>query len=219
MTTELIYNHMELCTFLYNGNTQAAIHCFKENSAFFYKSSTLKMKVSYLHSLNLSIYNYILIKEKVSLHRCCHENEQRIGRDASSHNFYDIGEEILLAYGNCSEYLIEKHKNKHVRKAVAYIHSNLGEALSLEEVCSNININRCYFSELFKKQVKCSFRQYVLKQRILLAKKLLKDSQLTVHMISEKCGFTNHSYFCTCFKKEAGMSPCAYRSQRWEKIS
>lgn len=89
-----------------------------------------------MHSLNLSIYNYILIKEKVSLHRCCHENEQRIGRDASSHNFYDIGDEVLLAYGNCSEYLIEKHKNKHVRKAVAYIHSNLGEALSLEEVCS-----------------------------------------------------------------------------------
>lgn len=72
--------------------------------------------------------------------------------------------------------------------------------LTLDNVCKSININRCYLSDILKKQVKCTFSQYILKQRISLSKKLLKDSSLTINIIAEKCGFTNHSYFCTCFK-------------------
>lgn len=213
MIDESLYNHIEICTFLYNGNTQAAISVIKEKAELLSSGSSLQYKKIYLYSLNNSIYNYILIKEKVSLHLCCHENEQMIGKSISSNNFFEIGEKVILAYGYCSEYLIEKHKNKHVKNAIAYIHSHLEEPLTLDNVCKNININRCYLSDIFKKQVKCTFSQYILKQRISLAKKLLKDSRLTINIIAEKCGFTNHSYFCTCFKKETGISPCCYRKR------
>ncbi len=211
MIDETLYNHLEICTLLYNGNTQAAINTLKEKIDLLPKNNTLQLKKIYLFSLNCSIYNYILIKEKVSLHLCYHENGQTISKSITSSNLLEVGEKVILSYGNCSEYMIEKHKNKHVKKAIAYIHSHLEEPLTLESVCKNININNSYLSDIFKKQVKCTFSQYILKQRISLAKKLLKDSRLTVTIISEKCGFTNQSYFCTCFKKEVGMSPCCYR--------
>lgn len=213
MIDETLYNHLEICTYLYHRNTQAAINTLKEKIDLLPRNSTLQLKKIYLFSLNCSIYNYILIQEKVSLHLCYHENGQAISKSITSNNFFEVGEQIILAYGNCSDYMIEKHKNKHVKNAIAYIHSHLEEPLTLDNVCKSININRCYLSDIFKKQVKCTFSQYILKQRISLAKKLLKDSQLTVNIIAEKCGFSNQSYFCTCFKREMGMSPCSYRNK------
>lgn len=214
MIEETLYNHLEICTFLYNGNNRSAINTLKEKTELLQKDNTLQRKKAYLYSLNFSIYNYILLKEKVSLHVCCHENELYISKSIFSHNISEIGEKVVFAYGHCSEYLIEKHKNKHVKNAIAYIHSHLAEPLTLDIVCDNININRCYLSDIFKKQVKCTFSQYILKHRISLARKLLRDSQFTVNLIAEKCGFTNQSYFCTCFKKEVGMSPCSYRNKK-----
>jgi YesN/AraC family two-component response regulator len=211
---EILYNHLEICTFLYNGNTKAAIHSLKEKADLLEKESGPQLKKIYLYSLNISIYNYILINEKVSLHKCCHENEYAIRKTLTSHNFFEVGETIILAYGYCSEYMVEKYKNKHIKKAIAYIRTHLDEPLTLDCVCKNININRCYLSDIFKKQVNCSFKQYILKQRIALAKKLLNSSQLPIHLIAEKCGFTNDSYFCTCFRKETGMSPCQYRKEK-----
>lgn len=215
MIDEFLYNHLEICTFIYNGNTQAAIHALAEKIKALPIDTPLKIKKTYLYTLNHSIYHYILTKEKVSLHRCCYENDQAIGEFFCSPQFLTVGKNVLLAYTYCSEYLIEKHSNKHVKNAISYIHNHLDMPLSLEEVCKNIHINRCYLSEIFKKQVNCTFTQYVLKQRISLAKKLLRDSSLNVHMIAEKCGFSNHSYFCTCFKKVVGLSPCAYRNESY----
>ncbi|WP_313131622.1 helix-turn-helix domain-containing protein [Anaerocolumna sp.] len=213
MGEEALYNHLEICTFVYNGNTLAAINSIKEKADLLKKGTSLQIKKAYLYSLNISIYNYILLNEKVSLHICCHKNEQFIDKFIYSHDLLDIGEKIIFAYGHCSEYLIEKHKNKHVKNAIAYIHSHLAEPLTLDKVCDSININPSYLSDIFRKQVKCTFSQYILKQRISLAKKLLMDSQFTVNLIAEKCGFTNQSYFCTCFRKEVGMTPCCYRNK------
>jgi YesN/AraC family two-component response regulator len=209
---EELYNHLEICTFLFNGNTQGALKTFREKNKNLFSKSTLQIKKIYLQSLNFSIYQYVLIKEQVSLSICCHENEQKISHSLSSNRFLQVGEEIILAYGYCSEYMVEKYKNKHVKKAISYIRTHLDEPLTLDLVCDSINLNRCYLSDIFNKQVKCSFRQYILKQRIHLAKELLADSRLTIHLISEKCGFTSSAYFCTCFKKEVGLSPCAYRN-------
>ncbi|MFV0342517.1 MAG: helix-turn-helix domain-containing protein [Anaerocolumna sp.] len=213
MIDETLYNHLDICTFLYNGNTQAAKNTLKEKIELLPSNCSLQLKKIYLFSLNSSIYNYILIKENVSLHLCYHENGQTISKNITSTNLIELGEIVIASYGNCSEYMIEKYKNKHVKNAIAYIHSHLEEPLTLDSVCKNININTSYLSDIFKKQVKCTFSQYILKQRISLSKKLLKDSNLTSNMIAEKCGFTNQSYFCTCFKQEVGMTPCCYRKK------
>lgn len=213
MSCEKLFNHLEICTLLYAGNVSEALRVFNDNIKEFLLDSNYKI---YLSSLNYGIYHYILLKEKISLHKCCYENQHTILKCTPA-NIIKTGEQIIISYGYCSEYLIERHSNQHVKKAIHYIHNHLSEPLSLELISKNININTSYLSDLFNKHANCSFSEYILIQRILLSKKLLKSTTLPLSIISERCGFNNVSYFCTCFKKKVGISPCNYRNKEMKR--
>ena len=53
--------------------------------------------------------------------------------------------------------------------------------------------------------------QYVKSLRLEKAKELLKSTDLTVSVISEKVGFADYNYFCRVFKQETGLSAKKYR--------
>ncbi len=207
MTTP-IYNHLEICQFLYNGNTSQAIKIFIQ------KTDSIKftpfLRNFYLSSLNFGIYNYILINEHISLHECCMENERKIIL-CSNNSFKDVGIDIISSYGSDSRYLIEKYTNPHIKAALLYIHQNLSEPLSLQIVSCSINLNPSYLSDLFKREVGINFNDYINLQRIKTAQKLLKNSDLSIQEISEQCGYKKFSYFSTCFKKITGQTASNYR--------
>lgn len=207
--TEQLLNHLEIYSLLYAGNTKEAIKAFQRKALELKNASVLSLR-SYLSALNYGIYNYILMKESISLHECCYENSQLI-QQATNRNYEEIGIKILTSFANCSDYLVEKHRNEHIKKAISYIHNHLNEPLSLDIVCKEICVNRCYLCDLFKQEVNMTFSDYVLKQRILLAKKLLKSTDLGINVIAYKCGFKTTSYFSTCFRKIEGVSPSSYR--------
>lgn len=207
--SEYSINHCDICMLLYNGNTNEAIKLFTQ--------VTQKISFSpftrnvYLSSLNFAIYNYILLKENVSLHHCCIENEKKI-MQSTNHSLLEIGKNIILAYSLDNQYLIEKYQNPHVKAAISYIHQHLSEPLTLEIVSTAICINKTYLCQLFKKEVKMGFCDYILNQRIKLAKNLLKKNNYYIKDIAEKCGFKNATYFATCYKKYTGNSPsCIYK--------
>ncbi len=207
--TEVYLNHLEIYSQLYTGNTKKAIEEFivKTRSLSF---TSPQERTCYLTSLNQGIYNYILIQENVSLHSCCLKNEKKILK-CTGDTLLAIGENIIRSYGYCYEYVIQRHKNEHIRKALEYIHKNLCENITLDMVSKEANINKCYLCDLFKKEVCQSFSEYVLSQRIQLAKKLLLTTPHSIQAIAEKCGFQNQSYFCTCFKKIIGVTPTKLR--------
>lgn len=212
MSRQNLFNHLEICALLYAGNVSEALNVQKRIMTELLGSNDYNNYKVYLSALNHSIYNYILLKEKISLHQCCYDNHISI-QNCTPANMLKAGKQIILAYGYCTEYLIERHGNEHIKKAIHYIHHHLSEPLSLDLLGNNININPSYLSDLFKRHVRCTFSKYVLMQRILLSKKLLKSTSLPVNIISERCGFKNTSYYCTCFRKMLGLSPCNYRNQ------
>lgn len=211
---DLIYNHNAIYHLLYNGNTSQAVKTFvkKTNSENF----TPFLRNSYLSSLNFGIYNFILLKENVSLHECCMENERKIMKSTND-SFIDVGIDIISSYGNDSRYLIEKYTNPHIKAALRYIHQHLSDFLSLEIVSNAICINPSYLSDLFKREVGMKFSDYINIRRITMAKKLLKNTNLSIQEIAEQCGYKNTGYFSTCFKKITGEKASEYR--RKEKVS
>ena len=68
-----------------------------------------------------------------------------------------------------------------------------------------------YISHLFKKHCGKSIRAYTNDLRISEAKKLLKNTGLSIKEISERTGFFDSNYFSNSFKKETGVSPKEYR--------
>lgn len=209
--TETLFNHREIFILLYSGNINEAIRSFdsKINDIEFTPFTRNKC----LCSLNFGIYNYILLKENISLHDCCMDNEKKISRHTNI-PVLEIAADIITSYGMDVRYLSQKYKNVHIRHAVSYIHEHLSETLTLEKVSEAININSTYFCQLFKKEVDMSFSDYVLLQRMKLAKRLLLITDYSIQDIALKCGFHSCTYFSTCFKKYSGSTPSYIRLKK-----
>lgn len=106
----------------------------------------------------------------------------------------------------------ERDRNVYVEEALCYIKNNLqNEFLNITEVASEVHLNSMYFGRLFKTNMKKSFKQYLLEERIKKAKRLLTNTRDTVSEIAEKVGIPNPSYFTQQFKKQTGLLPSEYR--------
>lgn len=53
--------------------------------------------------------------------------------------------------------------------------------------------------------------EYIRTLRLETARKLLKETDLTITQIADKVGFNDYNYFCRVFKKEPGYSAKKYR--------
>lgn len=99
-------------------------------------------------------------------------------------------------------------------KAIQYINKNISCDLSLDSICSAINISKYHFCRQFKQQLGVTVMQYILRTRIVLAMDELWKTDTTISQISEKCGFSSVSYFCQVFKAATGCTPLQYRKRK-----
>ena len=100
-----------------------------------------------------------------------------------------------------------------IRTAKEYIQRHFTQDLSLDEVSEKVQISPYYFSKLFKKETGENFIEYLTKVRIEKAKKLLRESQMTMKEISNAVGYSNPNYFSHTFKKNVGVSPSEYKER------
>ncbi|HDR7878031.1 TPA: helix-turn-helix transcriptional regulator, partial [Bacillus mobilis] len=94
-----------------------------------------------------------------------------------------------------------------------HISKNAYDELSLNELANHLDITPTYLSKLFKKEMGIPLSEYIQKERIEEAKKLLT---LTTSPLSDVCAwlnFNDQSYFTKVFKKYTNMTPKQYREQ------
>lgn len=108
-----------------------------------------------------------------------------------------------------------KTTNTMTENAKRYIQEHYTKSgLSVEELCSFLNVSATYFSVTFKKETGMSFISYLTKIRLEQAKNLLDTTEEKSYMIAEKVGYTEANYFSYVFKKHYGVSPSKYRSSK-----
>lgn len=105
----------------------------------------------------------------------------------------------------------------NVSKAVRYIQNHLSEKMSLEIIAEHLKVSPPYLSALFHSEVGITLSDYVLRQKIDLAKEYLKGENLSITQISQLCGFEDSNYFSRVFKKHTMMSPRQYRKMKITK--
>lgn len=82
---------------------------------------------------------------------------------------------------------------------------------SVDDICYNLNISRTYFHRLYKEAFGITCMQDVIRSRINYACELLKNTDLSVSEISEKCGYDSDSYFMRQFRQLKNCTPSEYR--------
>lgn len=110
-------------------------------------------------------------------------------------------------------------KRDEIVCAIDYINNNYHLPITSQKVARIVGISEAYFSTLFKKELRCSFSEYLTELRIEKAKQFLDDPDVYIYEIGEYVGYSDPNYFGKVFKKYSGQSPEAYRKSRMEQMS
>jgi AraC family transcriptional regulator len=99
-------------------------------------------------------------------------------------------------------------------RAIAYIHENLDQNITLAELSNVVKMSPHYFATLFKQSTGLSPHQYITKCRMEMAKQLLAKQELTIVEISQQVGFQNQSHFTRVFRQYVKITPKVYRDKQ-----
>lgn len=95
---------------------------------------------------------------------------------------------------------------------VEYIKSNLSNVISLNALADLACMTVPSFCRFFKSRMGVSPLQYIMEERMELARRLLRELDKPVYEIAGRCGYNSDSHFCKIFKEHYGISPHRYKS-------
>ena len=99
-----------------------------------------------------------------------------------------------------------------VRKSLEYIRLHIGDTFGLTQIAIEIGASRATVSRLFEKELGRTVGAEILRQRLSIAKKLLKEDTLSIAEIAFRTGFCNPAYFTNTFRHATGQTPKSWRA-------
>ena len=97
--------------------------------------------------------------------------------------------------------------------AIYFVKQNYREKVRSEEVAAGCGMSTFRFSRAFHETFGLTFRDYVLRYRILEACRLLRHPDANVTKVAYSVGFNDASYFSRAFRRFMGTSPSAYNAE------
>lgn len=119
----------------------------------------------------------------------------------------------------CHQYMDKINKQKSDKSSIildqliVYINMHYAENLTLDQLSSVCYLSPSYISKVFKKHLNTNFIDYLSSIRIKVAKRLMKNPELSMKEISCEIGYIDPNYFTRVFKKYEGITPSEYRSK------
>ncbi len=101
--------------------------------------------------------------------------------------------------------------NGQVYESIRFMKEHIGERITLEDIAAYVHLSPSFFHVVFKDIIQKTPHRYLLEMRLAMAKNLLINSDLSLGLIAEQCGFDSQVYFNYIIKKELGTTPKKYR--------
>ena len=101
--------------------------------------------------------------------------------------------------------------SRHISVCKEYIYSHLKERITIEDLADELGVSASYLSRLFKKETGDSVSAYIRRQKIEMAKNLLRYSDYSMIDIANRLSFSSQSHFIQQFREYTGMTPKKYR--------
>jgi two-component system, response regulator YesN len=204
---------------LQNGNKQMFLN--KCEQYLIHLKDTNNLNLNVLHNFRLDITQLLfthLKKQEVLAHKLFDGNTNNLLQTQSLRSIDDMMIYITYLADTSLHYLDFIHSQKSVVNTICdYIDAHYHENITRDSIAKIVYLSPDYIARIFKKEKGLSLVNYIIKKRVELAKTLLIQTTLPVHIISDKVGYGNYSYFTKLFKKETNYTPFEYR--RKEKAS
>ena len=101
----------------------------------------------------------------------------------------------------------------YIQSTVDFIEKHYMDEISVEDLAANLNLNRSYFSKLFKKITTKSPQDFLIQYRMNKACELLRSTNLSITQISHLVGYTNPFHFTRSFKTIYQQPPIDWRKR------
>lgn len=95
-----------------------------------------------------------------------------------------------------------------------YVSVNYMNEVLFADLAHVAHISRSHLSALFRKEVGCTFPEYLTQIRIGKAKEIMKFKHIKLNEIASMVGFGDYAHFSKTFKKVTGMPPEKYQRKR-----
>lgn len=102
---------------------------------------------------------------------------------------------------------------KLIQEARFYIRENIEGEVDLEKLANDNYIGYSYFRKMFKKYTGVPPLKYHMDLKLLRAKEMLLNTDMSVKEIAFELDFHSLHYFSRLFKKKLGFTPTEIRSQ------
>jgi AraC family multidrug resistance transcriptional activator len=100
-----------------------------------------------------------------------------------------------------------------MKKMIDWVEENIKENLSLEEMSYYVGYSSFYCSAKFHEYAGVTFKQYIAKRRLSLAKIEIKSNNRKILDIALDYGFSSQEAFTRAFVCTYGCTPYKYRKK------
>ena len=130
-------------------------------------------------------------------------------------NYAETYEESFLSMPEKTEQVGAKQGAPFViaERAKEYIQTHYPEKFSLDQMATALFVNKIYLSKCFKQATGGTLLKYHHKIRCAKACELLKTTDLSVEIISDRVGYATASHFARTFRGIYHCSPIEYRKK------
>ena len=178
---------------------------------FFDRSDAFCNRLPREHAVTKQIVNYMEELENEFFNRP--DNYEIMIRIKTLSMLVLMSRELGYVNTNSTKRMSQSKCSDVLMKVMDHINCNFGNDISLEDLARVGNMSPNYLCTVFKQVNGMTIWEYILIRRIDKAKRLLKETDMSIIAIHTDCGFHTSSNFNKAFKKLVGMSPLEYRRQ------
>jgi AraC-like DNA-binding protein len=92
-----------------------------------------------------------------------------------------------------------------------FIEGRYDEPISLADVASSVGLTPGHLTTVVRRKTGRTVQQWITERRMTEARKLLRETDLTVEAIATHAGFRHPSFFIKQFKRAHSLTPAAWR--------
>lgn len=171
----------------------------------------------FLEQAGLSKNNCVFSQHKSATDSPIYEHLSNLIKHHDKRSSYIIAQSYLFINALIEESLSHRKSNHedikefYIREALNFMEQNYNKRITIADIALHCNLNRHYFSRLFKEKMSCTPQAFLMQYRLSKACELLRHSSMTLEEIAEHIGYSNQFNFSTAFKRHYGRSPHQWR--------
>ena len=123
----------------------------------------------------------------------------------------NMANEYCTKFSMYAKSLKNNNKNSDMKLVEEYIRNNYTRNLTIREISKKLYIHPNYLGHQINKWFGCSFNEYLHGLRMEKAKSLIENTNLKVHEIAERVGYSSYSNFLDQFVKKFSIKPSDYK--------